>query len=240
MTRSGPGASHSSRRTCSSRVASHQHSSVHAGRSSRHQERRSASRRASRRSPDMGTGHRPRGVAGGLDGQLRPPSITPVSRPVGAGPRARFEHLFESYHIRLDLGNCTARGCGRQAAPCQGARDGVDSADSCSPSAAGRRMSASIGDWFVRGPLTRVPSSRYGGLPEWPKGADCKSAGSAYVGSNPTPATRDRGAPAPRRGASAFPGRVGWDRSGGPRLRQRGGQARAPARSAIRCDDQRS
>src|SRR5262249_30420706 len=28
-----------------------------------------------------------------------------------------------------------------------------------------------------------------GRLPEWPKGADCKSAGSAYVGSNPTPAT---------------------------------------------------
>ena len=26
-------------------------------------------------------------------------------------------------------------------------------------------------------------------MPEWPKGADCKSAGSAYVGSNPTPAT---------------------------------------------------
>jgi hypothetical protein len=26
-------------------------------------------------------------------------------------------------------------------------------------------------------------------LPEWSKGAVCKTAGSAYVGSNPTPAT---------------------------------------------------
>ena len=28
-----------------------------------------------------------------------------------------------------------------------------------------------------------------GRLPEWPKGAVCKTVGSAYVGSNPTPAT---------------------------------------------------
>jgi hypothetical protein len=28
-----------------------------------------------------------------------------------------------------------------------------------------------------------------GGVPEWLKGADCKSAGLAYVGSNPTPST---------------------------------------------------
>ncbi|SCA55318.1 hypothetical protein MTBPR1_10565 [Candidatus Terasakiella magnetica] len=32
-----------------------------------------------------------------------------------------------------------------------------------------------------------VPSR--GGMPEWLKGADCKSAGYAYVGSNPTPST---------------------------------------------------
>src|SRR6478752_1909457 len=31
-----------------------------------------------------------------------------------------------------------------------------------------------------------------GGLPEWPKGADCKSAGNAYGGSNPSPATTGR------------------------------------------------
>ena len=27
----------------------------------------------------------------------------------------------------------------------------------------------------------------HGGVPEWPKGADCKSAGGAYGGSNPPP-----------------------------------------------------
>jgi hypothetical protein len=30
-----------------------------------------------------------------------------------------------------------------------------------------------------------------GRLPEWPKGAVCKTVGSAYVGSNPTPATNE-------------------------------------------------
>src|ERR1700752_1725445 len=36
-----------------------------------------------------------------------------------------------------------------------------------------------------------VPSAQdgQGRLPEWPKGAVCKTVGSAYVGSNPTPAT---------------------------------------------------
>jgi hypothetical protein len=31
--------------------------------------------------------------------------------------------------------------------------------------------------------------SSFGGLPEWPKGADCKSAGYAFDGSNPSPST---------------------------------------------------
>ena len=31
---------------------------------------------------------------------------------------------------------------------------------------------------------------KFGGLPERPKGAGCKPAGIAYVGSNPTPSTR--------------------------------------------------
>ncbi len=31
--------------------------------------------------------------------------------------------------------------------------------------------------------------SVFGGLPEWPKGADCKSAGYAFDGSNPSPST---------------------------------------------------
>src|ERR1700757_5222580 len=34
-----------------------------------------------------------------------------------------------------------------------------------------------------------------GRLPEWPKGAVCKTVGSAYVGSNPTPATTCKNAP---------------------------------------------
>src|SRR6185437_13260187 len=41
------------------------------------------------------------------------------------------------------------------------------------------------------------PRSRcgYGRLPEWPKGAVCKTVGSAYVGSNPTPATTSQNGP---------------------------------------------
>ena len=30
---------------------------------------------------------------------------------------------------------------------------------------------------------------RFGGVPEWPKGSDCKSDGSAFGGSNPPPST---------------------------------------------------
>jgi hypothetical protein len=33
-----------------------------------------------------------------------------------------------------------------------------------------------------------MPSTR-GGVPEWPKGSDCKSAGTAFEGSNPSPST---------------------------------------------------
>ena len=34
-----------------------------------------------------------------------------------------------------------------------------------------------------------IASSKSGGVPEWPKGADCKSVGSAFGGSNPPPST---------------------------------------------------
>jgi hypothetical protein len=34
-----------------------------------------------------------------------------------------------------------------------------------------------------------VKANEFGGLPEWPKGADCKSAGYAFDGSNPSPST---------------------------------------------------
>src|SRR5215469_6273105 len=39
--------------------------------------------------------------------------------------------------------------------------------------------------FFSLPPHTAVP----GRLPEWPKGAVCKTVGFAYVGTNPTPAT---------------------------------------------------
>ncbi len=32
-------------------------------------------------------------------------------------------------------------------------------------------------------------ASDFGGVPEWPKGSDCKSDGSAFGGSNPPPST---------------------------------------------------
>ena len=37
--------------------------------------------------------------------------------------------------------------------------------------------------------LVARSSRKAGGMPEWLKGTDCKSVGSAYVGSNPTPST---------------------------------------------------
>src|SRR5690606_24652235 len=39
----------------------------------------------------------------------------------------------------------------------------------------------------------RFEGSNPGGVPERPKGADCKSAGSAFPGSNPGAATRPKG-----------------------------------------------
>src|SRR5437016_9545509 len=41
-------------------------------------------------------------------------------------------------------------------------------------------------------PCDAASAAAYGRLPEWPKGAVCKTVGSAYVGSNPTPATHFR------------------------------------------------
>src|SRR5947207_11040432 len=41
-------------------------------------------------------------------------------------------------------------------------------------------------------PCDAASAAAYGRLPEWPKGAVCKTVGSAYVGSNPTPATSFR------------------------------------------------
>ena len=44
-------------------------------------------------------------------------------------------------------------------------------------------------------PCDAASAAAYGRLPEWPKGAVCKTVGSAYVGSNPTPATTCGNAP---------------------------------------------
>jgi hypothetical protein len=41
-------------------------------------------------------------------------------------------------------------------------------------------------------PCDAASAAAYGRLPEWPKGTVCKTVGSAYVGSNPTPATHLR------------------------------------------------
>ena len=35
----------------------------------------------------------------------------------------------------------------------------------------------------------KIRGLRFGGVPEWPKGSDCKSDGSAFGGSNPPPST---------------------------------------------------
>ena len=37
--------------------------------------------------------------------------------------------------------------------------------------------------------LVSASASSYGGIPEWPKGTDCKSAGNAFDGSNPSSPT---------------------------------------------------
>ena len=44
-------------------------------------------------------------------------------------------------------------------------------------------------------PCVAASAAAYGRLPEWPKGAVCKTVGSAYVGSNPTPATTSGNGP---------------------------------------------
>ena len=39
-------------------------------------------------------------------------------------------------------------------------------------------------------PSTSSSATEYGGIPEWPKGTDCKSAGNAFGGSNPPSPTK--------------------------------------------------
>src|SRR5438552_4381726 len=58
-------------------------------------------------------------------------------------------------------------------------------------------------------PCDAASAAAYGRLPEWPKGAVCKTVGSAYVGSNPTPATTSENGPlaAETRPGGPFPSR---------------------------------
>src|SRR3954452_1606523 len=65
--------------------------------------------------------------------------------------------------------------------------------------------------------LYAAPVPPHGGLPEWPKGADCKSVGSSYEGSNPSPATPRYDGPrsVPGRGPSPFSRRLSDGRCAG-------------------------
>ena len=36
-------------------------------------------------------------------------------------------------------------------------------------------------------PIGPIEQNQFGWIPEWPKGADCKSVGNAFEGSNPSP-----------------------------------------------------
>src|SRR5690349_20283012 len=81
----------------------------------------------------------------------------------------------------------------------------------------------------------------HGRLPEWSKGAVCKTAGSAYVGSNPTPATRSTFAPRRGRGRRTLRlgscGPVDGSSPAGDRRARRGRhpRRRRPARRSSCC-----
>jgi hypothetical protein len=77
-----------------------------------------------------------------------------------------------------------------------------------------------------------IASSKSGGVPEWPKGADCKSVGSAFGGSNPPPSTRQpvsMGRPSVLRGNSS----VG--RASAFQAECRGFESRFPLQLNLRC-----
>src|SRR5687767_12459712 len=71
--------------------------------------------------------------------------------------------------------------------------------------------------------LYSSPVPPHGGLPEWPMGADCKSVGLAYEGSNPSPATPGTNGPRPLlgRGPFACSADGGRPRAGGRRAFER-------------------
>ena len=60
-----------------------------------------------------------------------------------------------------------------------------------SPSTSSIFLSASGGLESPDSNLERDLSMEHGSVPEWPKGADCKSVGTAYDGSNPSAPTKN-------------------------------------------------
>ena len=91
--------------------------------------------------------------------------------------------------------------------------------------------------------------SRHGRLPEWPKGAVCKTVGTAYVGSNPTPATTGRPSSSEdgrwslnhRKGRPGDPGRPwAWTRSARRRRQVEAGLGEAePSTRIVREREER-
>src|SRR5258707_1716742 len=96
------------------------------------------------------------------------------------------------------------REVGRDSSPGLACARGAVGVVSAPPKRQGPAARAGVAQWqstcFVNRWLgVQVPSSarclfmlkpnQSGGLPEWPKGADCKSAGYAFDGSNPSPST---------------------------------------------------
>src|SRR5690242_5442248 len=72
----------------------------------------------------------------------------------------------------------------------------------CAPPTFFRSRGAALFFRLVVGPPNGSPHDTRGRLPERPMGADCKSVGFAFEGSNPSPATRDA---RPRTGNCAGP-----------------------------------
>src|SRR3984885_8132140 len=83
--------------------------------------------------------------------------------------------------LRCHASQARRAGRVRHAERASGAPDGRANSDHVSRVTAMARLGLSL--------RCRPARAVYGRLPEWPKGAVCKTVGSAYVGSNPTPAT---------------------------------------------------
>ncbi len=77
-----------------------------------------------------------------------------------------------------------------------------------------------------------IASSKRGGVPEWPKGADCKSVGSAFGGSNPPPSTRQ---PVSMASIGVLRGNSSVGRASAFQAECRGFESRFPLQLHLRC-----